>query len=244
MAQLSPIAERNQRHDKKEAHGDAVRAMFDRIAPTYDALNHIMSAGIDRRWRARAVAAIGDAPLGPVLDLCAGTMDLTALISRAYPDRRVGAADFAAEMLERGKNKAPSAERVVADAMNLPFDAGSFAAVVCGFGIRNVADVATVAREVRRVLAPAGVFVTLELFRPARGVTRLFHEAYAKHVLPAVGGLISGDRAAYDYLARSMRGFFTREEYEAVLRQAGFEGVRGEDQTLGISAIVSSSVPR
>jgi demethylmenaquinone methyltransferase/2-methoxy-6-polyprenyl-1,4-benzoquinol methylase len=80
--------------------------------------------------------------------------------------------------------------------------------------------------------------------RPARGVTRLFHEAYARHVLPAVGGLISGDRAAYDYLARSMRGFFTRDEYEAVLRAAGFEGVVGEDQTLGISAIVSASAPR
>ncbi len=244
MTAPSPIAERSERSDKKEEHADAVRAMFDRIAPTYDALNHIMSAGIDRRWRSRAVADLGRAPPGPVLDLCAGTMDLTALVARAYPERRLVAADFAAEMLERGKDKAPQAERVVADAMNLPFEAGSFSAVVCGFGIRNVADVARVAREVRRVLVPGGVFVTLELFRPARGVTRLFHEAYARHVLPAVGGLISGDRAAYDYLARSMRGFFTRNEYEAALRAAGFEGVVGEDQTLGISAIVSASAPR
>lgn len=241
---MQPIAEPELRREHQGEHASGVRAMFDRIAPTYDALNRVMSAGIDRRWRRRAIEALASAPEGALLDLCAGTLDLTALAVARFPRRRVVAADFAAHMLERGKHKAPSAETVVADAMDLPFDDGEFSAVVCGFGIRNVSDTRRALEEVRRVLAPGGVFVTLELFRPARSVTRIFHEAYAKRVLPAVGGLISGDRGAYAYLAKSMGAFLSREDYERMLRSVGFEHVRGEDQMLGISAIVSARRPR
>lgn len=238
-----PIADVHARHGEEAAHRDAARSMFDRIAPTYDALNRLMSAGTDRRWRARAVAAIAAAPPGAVLDLCAGTMDLTELVVRARPADRVVALDFSAAMLERGRAKAPHAERVVADATATPFRDGEFAAVVCGFGMRNLADTAAGAREVRRILRPGGVFVTLELFRPSRLATRAFHGAYARVVLPAVGGLISGDRGAYRYLARSMGAFLTREEYERVLVDAGFTRVRGDDLTLGVASLVRAEVP-
>lgn len=237
-----PIADVRARRGEESTHGDAARTMFDRIAPTYDSLNRLMSAGTDRRWRARAIAMIADAPPGAVLDLCAGTMDLTALVVRERPADRVVALDFSAAMLEKGRAKAPTAEVVVGDATAMPFEDGSFSAVVCGFGMRNLADTLAGAREVRRVLRPGGVFVTLELFRPSRMTSRAFHRAYARMVLPAVGGWLSGDRGAYQYLARSMAGFLTRDEYEGVLGRAGFSAIRGEDLTLGVASLVRAEV--
>lgn len=239
----APIAQVSARRGEEARHESAARNMFDRIAPTYDLLNRLMSVGIDRRWRARAVAETRDAPPGPVLDLCAGTMDLTAALARVRPADRIVAVDFAPAMLEAGRRKAPRAEVVVADAAALPFDAAFFSAVVCGFGIRNLADPAAGAREVRRVLRPGGVFVTLELFRPTKPVTRAFHRAYAGLVLPALGGWLSGDRSAYDYLARSMAGFLTRQEYERMLVTVGFTRVRGSDLTLGVASVVRAEVP-
>lgn len=235
----APIAQVAARAVDEGTHATAVRAMFDRIAPTYDRLNRVLSAGIDVAWRKRAVrAALRGAPRGAILDLCAGTMDLTVLLADARPNERIVAADFAPQMLDAGRAKVPRAERVVADALELPFRDGEFSVVVCGFGVRNLADPARGAREVRRVLARGGIFVVLEFFRPTSLVTRAFHTAYARGVLPAVGGMISGDRAAYAYLAESMNGFLSREEYERQLVTAGFANVTGEDLTLGVASIV------
>jgi ubiquinone/menaquinone biosynthesis methyltransferase len=243
VTESGPIADLSRRHGDEATHGTAARRMFDRIAPTYDLLNRVMSAGSDRGWRARAVAEAVRAPLGPLLDLCAGTLDLTAMLARARPMDRVVAVDFAPAMLEAGRHKAPRAEVIVADAAALPFEDRSFAAVVCGFGVRNLADPQAVAREVRRVLRPGGVFVTLELFRPTRAATRVFHGAYARLVLPAVGGWLSGDRGAYEYLARSMAGFLSRDEYERLLEAVGFAWISGSDLTMGVASIVRAEVP-
>jgi ubiquinone/menaquinone biosynthesis methyltransferase len=238
----SPIADVRARRGEEAAHGTAARRMFDRIAPTYDSVNHVMSAGIDRRWRARTVAQLTGSRPGPVLDLCAGTMDLTALVAAARPADRIVALDFSAGMLDRGRPKVPRAETIVGDATALPFADGEFAAVVCGFGMRNLSDPRAGAREVRRVLRPGGVFVTLELFRPSRLATRAFHRAYARVVLPALGGWMSGDRGAYEYLAGSMAGFLTRPEYERTLEETGFAHVTGFDLTLGVASIVRAEV--
>jgi ubiquinone/menaquinone biosynthesis methyltransferase len=237
-----PIADVHARAGAEAEHRDANRRMFERIAPTYDALNRVMSAGIDRSWRRRAIAEIAGAPAGPVLDLCAGTLDLTVLLDRARPRDRVIAVDFSESMLAAGQGKVPRAETVVADATALPFGDGEIAAVVCGFGMRNLGSTEAGAREVRRVLKPGGLFVTLELFRPTRLVTRAFHKAYAQVVLPTVGGWMSGDRGAYEYLAGSMGTFLTRDEYEGLMRRVGFDSVRGTDLTLGIASIVRARV--
>jgi ubiquinone/menaquinone biosynthesis methyltransferase len=238
----TPIADLRARRGEEAAHGTAARTMFDRIAPTYDTLNRLLSAGTDRRWRVRAVAELAGAPAGPVVDSCAGTMDLTALVAKARPADRVIAVDFSAAMLDAGRAKVPRAEVVVGDANALPFDDGTIAAVVCGFGVRNLADPRRGAQEVLRVLRPGGIFVVLELFRPRRLVTRAFHRAYANVVLPTVGGWLSGDRSAYRYLARSMAGFLSRSEYERMLTDVGFVGVRGSDLTMGVASIVRAEV--
>src|SRR5882672_6072005 len=134
------IADLRARRGEEAAHADAARGMFERIAPTYDVVNRVMSAGFDQRWRARAIAQVQTAPAGPVLDLCAGTLDLAGRLARLRADDRVVAVDFSAAMLEEGRRKAPTVDVVVADAAALPFEDGSFAAVICGFGMRNLAE--------------------------------------------------------------------------------------------------------
>jgi ubiquinone/menaquinone biosynthesis methyltransferase len=237
-----PIAELDGRRGREDDHGGAVRTMFDRIAPTYDRLNRVMSGGLDVRWRRRAIEPIADAPAGDVLDLCAGTLDFAAEIERTYPDRHVVAADFAREMLDRGASKVKRVETVVADALALPFADGRFAAIVCGFGLRNLSDVDKGLDEATRVLKPGGHLIYLELFRPPAGLrgttVRVFHDAVAKTLLPAVGSMIAKDRAAYAYLARSMATFITREELERKLRARGYADVRGEDVGFGVASIV------
>jgi ubiquinone/menaquinone biosynthesis methyltransferase len=244
----APIAEVSRRPGSEAAHGGAVRAMFDRIAPTYDLLNRTLSAGLDVRWRNRAVALLSDAPPGgPVLDVCAGTLDLTAAVERAFPDREVVAVDFSEEMLDRGRHKVRRAEIVVGDALALPLADGRFAAAICGFGFRNLSDPARGVAELGRVLAPGGRLVILEFFRPpssgeggVRGAaTRAFHAAFARVVLPAAGAIVSRDGAAYAYLARSMATFLSRAEAEALLSRNGFVDVQGEDLALGVASIVT-----
>ena len=136
--------------DSSPEKGAAVRAMFNGIAPTYDLANRVLSMGIDKQWRKKAIRALDAAPEGALLDTCAGTMDLTALLAKARPGARVVACDFSPKMLEAGRKKAPVAEVVVGDARALPFGDGEFAGVVCGFGMRNLADTAKGAREARR----------------------------------------------------------------------------------------------
>jgi ubiquinone/menaquinone biosynthesis methyltransferase len=207
-----------------------VRGMFDGIAPTYDTLNRVLSLGIDQSWRKKAVRALEGAD--PILDLCAGTLDLSQCAEAA--GARVVAADFSRNMLQRGKNKV-RAPLVQADALKLPFADGAFAGIVCGFGLRNLPDALRGLREMRRV-APR--LVVLDFFRPRRAVTRLVQNLYNHRVLPFVGGMVSGDRSAYQYLADSIERFLTLEEACELAREAGFTVVRGEDLTAGIAALL------
>jgi ubiquinone/menaquinone biosynthesis methyltransferase len=216
--------------------------MFDRIAPTYDTLNRIMSLGIDKRWRTRAIAMLASEK-GAVLDLCAGTLDIAAALEEARPGDRIVACDYSSEMLARGVSKVTRTERVVGDALALPFADGTFAGVVCGFGMRNLADLRKGIREAKRVLRPGGLFVTLELFQPKKLRTRALHKAALSAALPVLGSVVAGDREAYAYLAESMAGFVTAEEYEQLLREEGFADVEVTDLTMGVASLVRARVP-
>lgn len=221
-------------------HALGVRQMFDRVSPTYDRLNHLLSFGIDRRWRQRVLSVLADtAPSGPWLDSCAGTLDLAAAMQGRWPEQPLVAIDFSRDMLLGGRAKlARPAQALVGDAVRLPFGDDRFAALTCGFGMRNLAEPSGGIREAYRVLGPGGVLVVLEFFRPTRLLSRLFHLCYGRTLLPLVGRLVSGDAEAYSYLSRSMRGFLTRRQFEQELLAAGFRDVRGLDLTVGVASIV------
>src|SRR5438477_9777015 len=179
-----------------------VRGLFTAIAPRYDFLNHLLSLNVDRSWRRAAVARLGweAKPDGTYLDLCAGTLDLAAELARRDGFRgRVIGADFAVPMLERGKDKAPRAVPVAADALELPFPAARFDGALVGFGVRNLADLDSGLREAARVLKPGARFVILEFATPRLVPLRAIYLFYFRGILPAIGRLVSKHRDAYPY---------------------------------------------
>ena len=200
---------------------DGVRRMFDRIAPVYDAMNRVMTAGLDRRWRRVTVEHVvrnGDR----VLDACCGTGDL-AIAARARGADVVGL-DFSEAMLERAGGKSTEIEWVRGDVLALPFDDASFDAVTVGFGVRNVDDLDAGLRELRRVLRPGGRLGILEITRP-RGVVAPFYRLWFDRVVPLLGKVLPGG-AAYTYLPASVRRFPGPEELAALLERSGFTAVR------------------
>ena len=200
---------------------DAVRRMFDRIAPFYDAMNRTMTAGLDRRWRrmtAEAVVRPGDA----VLDPCCGTGDLAIAAARA--GGRVTGLDFSEPMLERARRKAPEVEWIRGDLLELPFADASFDAATVGFGVRNVDDLQRALSELRRVLGPGGRLGILEITRP-RGPLAPFYRLWFDGVVPLLGKLLPGG-SAYTYLPASVRRFPGPAELAEMIEAAGFRDVR------------------
>ena len=219
-----------------------VQRIFSEIAPRYDLLNRLLSLGIDRRWRQVALARLAwtDAPQGTYLDLCAGTLDVGAELTRKPGFAgRVFAADFAEPMLRAGAGKA-SADilvPVVADALALPVQDAAFDGAIVAFGIRNVADLEGGLREVLRTLKPGARFVILEFSTPRVRLVRTAYLFYFHRILPLIGRLISGHRTAYTYLPRSVANFPETDVLAAAMTRAGFRGVRFETLTFGISAV-------
>jgi demethylmenaquinone methyltransferase/2-methoxy-6-polyprenyl-1,4-benzoquinol methylase len=195
----------------------AVRAMFDRIAPVYDAMNRAMTLGLDGRWR-RLAATAAVRPGDRVLDACCGTGDM-ALADRAAGGGVTGV-DFSEPMLERARKKAADVEWLRADATALPFADGSFDAVTVAFGIRNLPDLESGLRELARVTRPGGRLGCLEITRP-QGVLRLFFRLWFDGLVPLVGKVLPGG-GAYSYLPASVRRFPGPEDLAAAARAAGW----------------------
>jgi demethylmenaquinone methyltransferase / 2-methoxy-6-polyprenyl-1,4-benzoquinol methylase len=211
---------------------DAVRAMFDRIAPVYDGMNRVMTAGLDQRWRrlaAEQAVRRGDR----VLDACCGTGDLSVAGARA--GGHVTGLDFSEAMLERARRKAPELEWVQGDVTAMPFDDGAFDAATVGFGIRNVPDLEHGLRELRRVLRPGGRLAVLEITRP-RGVLRPFFRVWFDGIVPLLGRVLPGG-AAYTYLPASVRRFPGPGDLADAIERAGFENVRYRLLAGGIVAL-------
>ncbi len=209
---------------------DSVRSMFDRIAPVYDVMNRVMTAGLDIRWR-RLAAQAAVRPGDRVLDAACGTGDL------AIADRKAGAArvtglDFSEKMLERARRKA-DLEWIQGDMLALPFAEGTFDAATVGFGVRNVADLELALRELRRVLKPGGRLAILEITQ-ARGPLKPFFSLWFDRIVPLLGKVLPGG-SAYTYLPESVKRFPTAEGLVELLASSGFGEV--EFRLLGGSIV-------
>jgi demethylmenaquinone methyltransferase/2-methoxy-6-polyprenyl-1,4-benzoquinol methylase len=210
-----------------------VRAMFDRIAPVYDLMNRLMTAGLDRRWRrltAEAVVRRGNR----VLDACCGTGDLALAAQRAGAASIVGL-DFSTRMLERARRKSASIEWTEGDVLALPFEDAAFDAATVGFGVRNVADLDRALGELRRILVPGGRLAILEITTP-RGPLAPFFRLWFDHVVPLLGRVFKGG-GAYSYLPASVRRFPGPDELAGRMQGAGLGEVRYRLLAGGIVAL-------
>lgn len=227
----------------------AVRSMFDRIAPRYDLLNHLLSGGTDLRWRRRLVKRLALRPGERLLDLCTGTADVLRSALRSTSGSTGAGIDLSSQMLRLGQGKLDRAglgarsQLVGGDAENLSFASGVFDAVCVSFGIRNVERLNAALAEVHRVLKPGGRFLVLEFSNPT-GIVGGLYRSYSRHVLPRVGSWISGDRTAYAYLPSSIAKFPEPERFCELLRTRGFVVPNAEPLTQGIAHLYRAEKPR
>ncbi len=224
----------------------AVRAMFDTVAPRYDALNHLLSMNIDRLWwwrAARQFRAVLAQPQARVLDICCGTGDMTAALLKRRPTdaQPILAADFSHGMLLRGAQKlaARNAICIEADAMQLPLADGSLDLVVSAFGFRNLRNYRGGLEEFYRVLAPGGQLGILDFAEPG-GLLGKLYAFYFRRVLPAIGARLSGAASAYAYLPASVAGFPAPQELMRTMRDTGFATAEWHSYSFGIAGLYAA----
>ena len=222
--------------------------LFDRIAGTYDGLNHGLSLFIDRLWRRKTVAQMK--PAEHVLDVAIGTADLTIEMLRRGKAKQVTGIDLSDRMMEIGKRKVerliansqkPIAEFIHANAQAMPFEDNSFDAVTCAFGCRNFLNLDEGLQEMFRVLKPGGHVTILEFSYPSNPLVRACYDIYFTRVLPFIGRVVSRDKTAYTYLNKSVKSFCWGEEFAHHLSAAGFVSPRFTTLTLGIATIYTAN---
>jgi demethylmenaquinone methyltransferase / 2-methoxy-6-polyprenyl-1,4-benzoquinol methylase len=233
----------NDLNEKELAHASAVREMFAGIAGRYDLLNHLLSMNIDKGWRRRVSSELRnilDRSDAVVLDVACGTGDLSLELNHGSAAQVIGT-DFCRPMLELAKTKSADQAHAVpyveGDALSLPFSAHTFDAITIAFGLRNLANVKNGLAELRRVLKPGGRLAVLEFSTPiVPGFGKLFN-FYFSHILPRIGGAVSGSRGAYEYLPESVSKFPDQRKLASMMSDTGFEAVRYLNLTGGIAAL-------
>jgi demethylmenaquinone methyltransferase/2-methoxy-6-polyprenyl-1,4-benzoquinol methylase len=208
-----------------------VREMFATIAPRYDATNRLLTAGVDERWRKRAVRELAPPHGGAILDMCCGTGDLSFHLLRTDPSLNVTGVDFCAPMLDGARARAPRDAKgqvafVEGDVMALPFADGTFDGAIMGFSMRNVVDIVGTLREARRVLKPGARFVNLDVSKAPNPLFKRAFDLYFYGLVPLIGGLVGGSKSAYRYLPNSLTNFPGAEELAARFTTAGFSDAR------------------
>lgn len=217
--------------------------MFDKIAPSYDRLNHALSLGIDRRWRRTAVDALGIHQPQQILDIATGTGDFALLLAKRIKPQHIVGADISEGMMAVGREKVKEEglQNVISfqyeDCMQLSFPDGSFDAVTSSYGVRNFQNLDKGLQEMQRVLRPGGHLLIVELTPPPSFPMKQLFWLYAHVVMPLLGRLISHDDSAYTYLPTSMEAFPQPEQMEGILRKAGFTEVQWRRFTFGISTM-------
>lgn len=217
---------------------EAVAAMFDSVAESYDRTNDLLSFGQDRIWRRKVFRAVSPQPGQVVLDLAAGTGSSSIVFLK--PGVRVIASDFSNGMLEVGRQRHPELEFVFADAMKLPFENNSMDAVTISFGLRNVEKPKVALKEMLRVLKPGGKVVICEFSRVSVPGIRNLYKFYLKRILPRLSSLLAKNSAAYDYLADSILAWPNQRELASWLTEAGFTDVNYKNASFGVVAIHSA----
>jgi demethylmenaquinone methyltransferase/2-methoxy-6-polyprenyl-1,4-benzoquinol methylase len=232
-----------------DGKAEDIEKMFDAIAPRYDLLNRILSAGIDRYWRTRAVRLLADEQPARVLDVATGTADLAIKAERTLHPREVVGVDLSAEMLAYGRDKldrlglSPRISLVQGDAADLPFADDHFDAALVAFGVRNFEDLEAGLRGIRRVLRPGAPLVVLEFSRPRAFPIKQLYAWYNEYILPRIGGALSPERSAYEYLPSSVAAFPDGPDFLRRMGESGFEDLLWDPLTFGIASLYRGVVP-
>lgn len=232
----------NSNVDKK----DQVAEMFDNIAPKYDFLNHLLSMGIDITWRKKAIKILSKRNPKAILDVATGTGDFAIEAKNINPERIVGL-DISGEMLNVGRKKIEKKglssliEMVKADSEAMPFEDETFDAITVGFGVRNFAHLEVGLTEMLRVLKPGGQVAIIEISQPSSFPIKQIYNIYFKHVLPAVGKLVSKDARAYTYLPESVTHFAQGQEFADILTKVGYKEATSTPLTLGTATLYIAS---
>lgn len=228
--------------DRSEGKKEQMGEMFDNISARYDLLNRVLSAGIDKGWRKKAINLLAEAKPKHILDIATGTGDLAIEALRLQPEKITGV-DISEGMLQEGRKKLKNRgleskiELLKGDSENLQFPEHTFDAAMVSFGVRNFENLEKGLAEILRVLKPGGTLVVLEFSKPRGFIFKHLYYFYFKYILPFIGRLVSRDISAYSYLPQSVKQFPSGQEFVRIMQQTGYLNVQCKELTLGISSL-------